>query len=120
MRGFFIMNDIQTTLSTLYRLYHRELGYSAAAAIMCCLRHIQMQHSWREIFINSVMAALMAAGAESVLSLLGIQNKNTGFLIACMIGYMGVGSIMSRFDAAYPNKEKRQEEDETRAPNDTE
>ena len=87
---------------------------------MCCLRHIQMQHSWREIFINSMMAALMAAGAESVLSSLGIQNNSSGFFIACMIGYMGVGSIMSRFDAAYPRHEKHKDEGNQSATNDTE
>lgn len=79
-----------------------------------------MQHSWREIFINSMMAALMAAGAESILSSLGIQNNSSGFFIACMIGYMGVGSIMSRFDAAYPRHEEGESEGKGRATNDPE
>lgn len=100
------MSD-QYTLIRLFFHYRTNLGLGLASAIMCMLRHIQLKSDWRATFTSACMCGLLAFGIDEGLTKIFGLGGTSSYIVAVLIGYIGVESILSRLDFL------RKKEDET-------
>nr|CAK1257045.1 holin/anti-holin [Klebsiella phage vB_Ko_K70PH128C1] len=89
------MNDITGYIAEVFRLYKVDLGYSAAAAVMATLKHIQDGDSLRSIITNALMCGMVAIGIKWLMGVwaahFGFEiDARVGWLAALALGYFGV------------------------------
>ncbi|AOE41225.1 hypothetical protein BEE12_16020 [Pantoea agglomerans] len=89
------MQPDPTGFIELMRMYRRELGYGAAAAIMAACKHLRQGDHWFVAFMSAIMAGLLGVCADALLTMLGLKPETGGLFLACVIGFLGVDTIFA-------------------------
>lgn len=82
------MSDVPNSLSQLFQMYYRELGYGLIAAILAVFRHVHEATPIRQWFFDATICCLIAAGADQIINLIGLP-PGTGYFAAIFIGVFG-------------------------------
>lgn len=82
------MSDFPYTLTQLFQLYHRQLGYGFVAAVLCALRHWHDGVPARQLTFDAAVCACLAFGVDKILKLFALAD-DWGFLTSVFIGVFG-------------------------------
>lgn len=82
------MSDFPFTLSQLFQMYHRQLGYGVVAAILCALRHWHDGVPFRKMVFDSAVCACLGFGVETLLKMFSLSG-DFAYLTSVMIGVLG-------------------------------
>lgn len=113
------MGDFFHGITDIYRMYKTDLDYPIAAAVMATLRHIQLGHESRQIWTNAIMAAMFAKGITFIINIIGdsvpqmhwIANQDAGWIVACVLGYVGIDKVIRVVERYFPSMNLRGKND---------
>lgn len=96
------MSDMPYTISQLFQMYHRQLGFGVIAAILAVLRHVHEGASVRVYAFDAAVCVFLAAGADQLLELFNLPAKY-GYFAAIFIGVFGWKVVIEVFKSKVPN-----------------
>lgn len=114
--GAFLLGDFFHGITDIYRMYKTDLDYPLAAAVMATLRHIQLGHDRRQVWTNAIMAAMFAKGITFIITIIAdsipgmgwIADRDAGWIVACLLGYVGIDKAIKISEKYFPSMNLRE------------